>query len=254
MDASSSEPTIKPGRKLAGRVAGVFHAPFGDFQTAAINQLDLTFAGIEGDFHGGFTRKSGGREPWYPRGTEMRNERQLTIVAADELAIAAQRMGLAEIRPEWIGANLVLADIPRLSMLPPSTLLFFQGGVTLKVDCQNHPCTLAGRSIAENCFLDNPKEAALLFPKYAQRLRGITAWVEKPGSPRSRLVQTLARRLEQKNPCRRSNAGFLPSPGAMPSAASRLTARTGISPPSWPAFATSTQPRPAKRKRCCPRI
>jgi hypothetical protein len=181
MDTSSSETTIHPGRKFTALVAGVFHAPFGDFQTAAIDHLDLTFAGIEGDFHGGITRKSGGREPWYPRGTEMRNERQLTIVAADELAIAAQRMGLAEIRPEWIGANLVLADIPRLSMLPPSTLLFFQGGVTLKVDCQNHPCTLAGRSIAENCFLDNPKEAALLFPKHAQRLRGITAWVEKPG-------------------------------------------------------------------------
>lgn len=172
---------IKPAQKLAARVDGVFHAPFGDFQTVAVDALDLTFEGIPGDFHGGLTRKSGGREPWYPRGTEMRNERQLSIVAADELAIAAERMGIAEIMPEWIGANLVIGGLSRLTMLPPSTLLFFQGGVTLKVDCQNHPCKLSGRSIAENCYLDNPNEAALLFPKHAQRLRGLTAWVEKPG-------------------------------------------------------------------------
>jgi hypothetical protein len=178
---SAAEMEIKPARKLAARVAGVFVAPFDHFETRPVEKLELGFDGIAGDFHAGVTRKSGGREPWYPRGTEMRNERQLSIVAADELAIAAQRMGIAEIKPEWIGANLVLADIPRLSLLPPSTLLFFQGGVTLKVDCQNHPCKLAGRSIAENCFLDNPRESALLFPKHAQRLRGLTAWVEKPG-------------------------------------------------------------------------
>ena len=76
------------------------------------------------DFHAGHTRRSGGREPWYPRGTEMRNERQLSIVAADELAMVAERMAIAEIRPEWIGANLVLEGVPRLSMLPSGTLLF----------------------------------------------------------------------------------------------------------------------------------
>jgi hypothetical protein len=178
---SAAEMEIKPGRKLAARVAGIFVAPFDHFETRPVDGLDLTFAGIDGDFHAGVTRKSGGREPWYPRGTEMRNERQLSIVAADELAIAAQRMGIAEIAPEWIGANLVLADIPHLSMLPAGTMMFFQNGVTLKVDGQNHPCKLAGRSIAENCYLDNPQESALLFPKHAQRLRGLVAWVEKPG-------------------------------------------------------------------------
>lgn len=181
MDTSQSLAEIVPGRKLAARVAGVFHAPHGHFETRAVDALDLGFEGIAGDFHAGYTRKSGGREPWYPRGTEMRNERQLSIVAADELAVAAQRMGIAEIKPEWIGANLVLADIPRLSMLPSGTMLFFKNGVTLKIDAQNHPCTLAGRSIAENCYLDNPREAGLLFPKHAQRLRGLVAWVEKPG-------------------------------------------------------------------------
>jgi hypothetical protein len=54
-----------------------------------VASLAIGFDGVEGDYHAGPTRKSGGREPWYPRGTEIRNERQLSIVAADELAMAA---------------------------------------------------------------------------------------------------------------------------------------------------------------------
>ena len=79
------ETEILPARKLAARVAGVFVAPFDHFETRATEALALGFEGIEGDFHAGHTRRSGGREPWYPRGTEMRNERQLSIVAPDEL-------------------------------------------------------------------------------------------------------------------------------------------------------------------------
>ena len=97
------------------------------------------------------------------RGTEIRNERQLSIVASDELAVVANRMGLAELKPEWIGANLVLEGLPNLSMLPAGTLLFFKGGVTLKVDGQNKPCRYAGRSIAENAAHAGPggRRAAL---------------------------------------------------------------------------------------------
>ncbi|RVC17175.1 MOSC domain-containing protein, partial [Mesorhizobium sp. M7A.F.Ca.CA.004.04.2.1] len=133
-----------------------------------------------------FRCRAGGREPWYPRGTEMRNERQLSIVAADELAVVAQRMGLAEIRPEWIGANLVIEGVPNLSMLPAGTLLFFKGGVTIKIDVQNGPCRIAGRSIAENAGMADVEAGALLFPKVAKRLRGVVAWVEKPGTVRVR--------------------------------------------------------------------
>ncbi|BCH31806.1 molybdenum cofactor sulfurase [Mesorhizobium sp. L-8-10] len=175
------DPEILPARKLSARVAGVFIAPEDHFETRAVDQLDLGFEGIEGDFHAGHTRRSGGREPWYPRGTEMRNERQLSIVAADELALVAERMGIAGIRPEWIGANLVVDGIPRLSMLPSGTMMFFKGGVTLKVDAQNGPCRVAGRSVAEHAGMADIEAGALLFPKAAKRLRGLVAWVEKPG-------------------------------------------------------------------------
>jgi hypothetical protein len=179
-----SEPEIVPGRKLNARVAGLYMAPAAHFETLAVEVLQLGFDGIAGDFHAGFTRRSGGREPWYPRGTEIRNERQLTLVAPDELAIVAERMGLPEIKPEWIGANFLIEGLLQFSMLPSGTLLFFEGGVTLKVDGQNHPCRLSGRSIAENAGMTDLEAGTLLFPKMAKRLRGLVAWVEKPGTVR----------------------------------------------------------------------
>jgi hypothetical protein len=178
----NGEPQILPTRKLTGRVAGVYVAPADHFETVAAETLRLGFEGIEGDIHAGYTRRSGGREPWYPRGTEIRNERQLSIVSPDELATVAQRMGLAEIKPEWIGANLLLAGVPHLSMLPSGTMLFFKGGVTLKVDAQNGPCRIAGRQIAERANMADIEAGSLLFPKAAKRLRGLVAWVEKPGT------------------------------------------------------------------------
>jgi MOSC domain-containing protein YiiM len=90
-------------------------------------------------------------------------------------------MGLGAIRPEWLGANLVLAGVPALSMLPAGTLLFFAGGVTLTVSGQNAPCRFAGRAIAEQAGMADPEAGALLFAKVAKRLRGVVAQVEKPG-------------------------------------------------------------------------
>ncbi|MET3593769.1 MULTISPECIES: MOSC domain-containing protein [Mesorhizobium] len=170
-----------PGRKLAAMAAALYMAPSDHFETRRVEELRLGFDGIEGDFHAGATRRSGGREPWYPRGTEMRNERQVSLVAADELAIVAERMGIAEIKPEWIGANLLIEGVPHLSMLPAGSLLFFKGGVTIKVDAQNGPCRFSGRSVAEHAGMADHEDGALLFPKAAKRLRGLIAWVEKPG-------------------------------------------------------------------------
>lgn len=179
--APFADTEIVPAKKLLATVDAVLTATGEDFVTEAVEALDLGFDGIPGDFHAGVTRRSGGREPWYPRGTEMRNERQLSIVAADELAEIAAAMGIARIEPEWIGANLVLGGVPRLSMLPSGTLLFFSGGVTIKVDAQNGPCRLAGRSVARKAGMEDVEAGALLFPKHGRRLRGLVAWVEKPG-------------------------------------------------------------------------
>lgn len=172
---------ILPARKLLGKVAGVFVAPHRDFVTCTAPVLQLGFEGIAGDFHAGHTRSAGGREPWYPRGAEMRNERQLSIVAPDELALIAGAMRLDEVKPEWMGANLLIEGIPNLSMLPSGAMLFFKSGVTLKIDGQNKPCRLTGRSIADHARMPDRAAGEMLFPKVAKRLRGLVAWVERPG-------------------------------------------------------------------------
>lgn len=175
------DPDIVPARKLSARVAGLYAAVGDDFETREVESLDFGFDGIQGDYHQGPTRRSGGREPWYARGTEIRNERQVSIVAPDELARIARNMDLASIRPEWVGANLLIDGLPMLSFLPAGTMLFFKGGATLKVDGQNAPCRIAGRRVAERGGVEDREAGALLFPKAAKRLRGLVAWVEKPG-------------------------------------------------------------------------
>lgn len=175
-------PRIVPGRRLKATVNGLFSALGDDFICQPVDRLEFSFEGIAGDFHAGTTRRSGGREPWYQRGTEMRNERQVSIIDSSELAMVALDMGIDRLKPEWIGANIDLSGIPSLSMLPPRTLLFFEGGVTLKIDGQNAPCRLAGGSIA-NHFPDHDHTAlALSFKDAAKRRRGLVAWVEKPGT------------------------------------------------------------------------
>ncbi|WP_099864616.1 MOSC domain-containing protein [Pararhizobium haloflavum] len=173
---------IVPGRRLKAKVGSLFAAVGTDFISSRVDRLTLTLAGIEGDFHAGISRRSGGREPWYPRGTEMRNERQVSIVSSEELAGVALDMDIDRVRAEWIGANIDLVGVPALSMLPPRTLLFFENGVTLKVDGQNAPCRLSGSAIADQYPERDHTTLALSFKDGAKRRRGLVAWVEKAGT------------------------------------------------------------------------
>jgi MOSC domain-containing protein YiiM len=176
-----TETEIHPAQKLSARVEGVFAALGENFVTQQVEALELTFEGIVGDIHAGHTRRSGGREPWYPRGTEMANERQLSIVSDEELARIAGLMEVPLVRPEWIGANLLISGVPALSMVPPRSQFFFENGVTIRIDGQNAPCRVAGRSLARHAAPADPSAAELRFPAVAKRLRGLVAWVEKPG-------------------------------------------------------------------------
>jgi hypothetical protein len=170
----------RPPLKIAARVEGLFRTSDPrSFETAAVDSLTLGFEGIAGDRHGGFTRHSGGREPWYPRGTEMRNERQLSLLSPDDLAAIAAGMDLPEIRPEWIGCNLLIGGIPDFTLLPPRSCLFFASGVTIRIDGLNVPCRFSGRSIAAR--YPGREGLDLSFVRVGRHLRGLVGWVEKPG-------------------------------------------------------------------------
>ena len=177
-----------PPRKLKATVSKVLRATGDDFVSTEASSLPLTFEGIKGDFHAGISRQSGSREPWYERGTVMRNERQISILSQEELAEIAEGMGIETLEPGWIGANLVLEGIPRMSYLPPRTLLFFEGGVTLRIDGYNAPCRLAGSKIAEAVGAEpgpdgdyTRSDMALAFKDAAHMKRGLVAWVEREG-------------------------------------------------------------------------
>src|SRR5690606_1750654 len=71
-----------------------------DLRSQAEPQVNVTFEGIAGDRHAGLTMRAGGRHLVYPRGTEIRNTRQISIVSAEELAETAQAMGVPELQPD----------------------------------------------------------------------------------------------------------------------------------------------------------
>ncbi len=140
-------------------------------------RLTLTFDGIVGDCHSGRTHPSDVRTiTQYKRGIEVANTRQLSILSHEDLTDIASDMGLADLPPEWVGANLVTRGIPHLSFLPPSTRLMFSSGATLIVDMENAPC----RYVADVIEKHRPGKGSG-FIAAAQHKRGVVAWVEKPG-------------------------------------------------------------------------
>ncbi len=141
------------------------------------DKLNLRFDGIEGDCHSGLTRPSDSRTlRQYPRDTPIRNVRQLSLLSVEELADIASIIEIAEVKPEWVGANLVTSGIPDLTLLPPSSRMQFPSGATIVVDMENEPCRYPAEIIEKH----NP-EQKLGFVKAAKHKRGVTAWVEREG-------------------------------------------------------------------------
>ena len=169
----------RPATTLEGTLVWLGWSPGADFVTIAADRLDLTYEGIPGDLHSGLYRTSGSREPWYPRGTPMRNERQLSILSEDELAEVAHTMNVPQLDPSWIGGNLVLSGIAALSMLPPRSILMFPSGAAIRIDGDNGPCRSAGRSIAAATGVASHE---FDFVKAARHKRGLVGWVEREGA------------------------------------------------------------------------
>ncbi len=132
-----------------------------------------------GDHHAGLTRKSGGREPWYKRGTEMRNERQVSLLSEEEIAIIAERLKVEQIDAGRIGANMLMKGLPQFSHVPSRTQFFFPSGAVLRIDGYNAPCKIAGAALQAD--YEARDDIELGFVKAAEALRGLVAWVERPG-------------------------------------------------------------------------
>lgn len=171
-------PALKP-TAFVGRILWLGIVPDRDrqLQAEAVTTLTARFSGPEGEAHGGLTRPSCSRVlGQYPRGTEIRNTRQFSVVSDEELAEIAARMGIDRLDPALVGATMVVSGIPDFSRVPPSSRLQAAGGATLVVDMENRPCTLPAKPIEAR----HPGFGAAFKPA-AQGRRGVTAWVEREG-------------------------------------------------------------------------
>lgn len=171
-------PALKP-TDFSAEVLWIGHVPDRDASLASVpvERAEITFSGIAGEAHGGLTRLSCSRViAQHPRGTEIRNVRQLSLVSAEELREIAAAMGVAELAPHQVGASLLVEGIPDFTHLPPSSRLQGPSGVTFIVDMENRPCHLPAKVIDET----DPGQGRK-FRGAAQGRRGVTVSVEREG-------------------------------------------------------------------------
>ncbi len=171
-------PALTP-TEITGEIVWIGRVPDRDasLRSEQVESAALTFAGIPGEAHGGETRPSCSRVvSQYPKGTEIRNVRQLTVLSAEELAEIATECGLDALDPAMAGASLVIRGIPDFTHLPPSSRLQFPDGSAIVVDMENRPCHLPAKVINA----DHPG-AGNKFKVAAMGKRGVTAWVECEG-------------------------------------------------------------------------
>lgn len=164
--------------EFAGEIIFLGVVPEGEGRVShPVGQLKLGWDGAKGEKHSGRTRPACGRvQALHKRGLEIANVRQLTILSAEELAKTALAMGLPELDPSLVGANIVLRGLPDLTHLPPSSRLQGPDGATLVVDMENLPCTVIAKEIETR-----HEGFGAAYKPAAMGRRGVTAWVEKPG-------------------------------------------------------------------------
>lgn len=156
------------------------HRDRAEIETLPLEEMPLGWEGYGPDCHSGVTRPSCSRvTAQFARGTEIRNVRQLSILSAEEMARIAAELGLPRLEPAWLGASVVIEGIADFSHVPPSSRLQAGDGTTLVIDMQNRPCRFPARTI-QTAAPGHGRD----FKAVAEGRRGVTAWVERPGTLR----------------------------------------------------------------------
>ncbi len=166
--------------EIAGTVAwlGLVRDRAQSLCSEAVERVEARFEGLVGECHSGLTRPSCSRvSALHPRrGTPIRNSRQISLLSTEEMAEIATALELPALRPEWVGANILLTGLPHLTLLPPASRLRFEGGACLTVDMENAPCKYPAEEIERH----HPGTGRH-FIGAARGKRGVTVWVEAEG-------------------------------------------------------------------------
>ncbi len=148
-----------------------------NIRSQPVETVFASYAGFADDYHAGLTRASCVRVTGlHPKGTEIRNTRQLSILSVEEMDMIARAIGLEALDPTTLGASLIIQGIPDFSYVPPGSRLQAGNGTTIVVDVENGPCNFPAREI-EN---DRPGHGKA-FKTAARGKRGVTAWIEREG-------------------------------------------------------------------------
>jgi len=146
----------------------------------SVDVLELDWGGPVDDRHHGELMASDTRQSRvFTKGTTIRNHRQVSIVDAGELAQIADALGIPHIDPGIIADNICTEGIHALTALPRMTRMVFPSGAVIMLGGPNAPCTIAG-AMVERSYGSRPEA----FPKAAIGLRGVTGWIEHPGTVR----------------------------------------------------------------------
>lgn len=172
---------------LEGTIKGLYLGVTPDsLVTTSANYIQAEIGGMNHqggkDRHYGTEKISGVREKNLYDSSRIRNNRQWSAVSTEELSHIAQQMDVPELKPEWLGANILLEGIPRLTSLPPLTYLVIPSvqpkhpKAVLVVYEENLPCKAPGEVI-ERRYGGKGR----FFPKASLGYRGLVGWVEQPG-------------------------------------------------------------------------
>ena len=143
----------------------------------SVEKIELDWGGIPGDRHYGEHMTTNSREAHaFPRGSIIKNYRQISLVDVSELNEIARSMELDDLKPGTIGDNICTEGLVHLTATPAMTRMVFPSGASIMTGGENNPCTIAGAMVGAR-YGTLPHK----FPKAAMHLRGITGWVERPG-------------------------------------------------------------------------
>ena len=169
---------LKP-TKFIGEITwlGGVRTTEGPLWAEPVTEVFAGFGGMAGEVHEGLTAPSCVRVmAQYPKGTEVANTRQFSVLSSEEMALIAADMGLDSLSPSLIGASMVISGIPDFAHVPPGSRLQSVTGATLVVNLNNRPCTFPARAIEAA-----HKGHGARFKPAAEGRRGVVAWVEREG-------------------------------------------------------------------------